>query len=115
EQDRIVTAQLFEDRVGKGLAGLVPAAGAEVVSRRLYLGVGTGQGSTEHPETFGPHLRSDAVACDHCKIDAASHACHRTSSVRTATCASQRMDTAGPAFAPTGPAPPLLARAPSPV
>ena len=69
EQDRVVAAQLLEDRVGQRLAGGVPAPGAEVVLGRVELGAGAGGDRLEDLEALGDDLRADPVAADDGEVD----------------------------------------------
>jgi hypothetical protein len=73
EQDRVVTAQLLEHRVGQRLAGRVPTPGAEVVRRALDLHVGAVEHGVEHLEALVDHLGTDAVTGDDREVDAAGH------------------------------------------
>jgi len=62
EQDRVVPAQLLEDRERQGLPGRVVAAGTEVVLGDLD----PGPDGVEHLAGFSDDLRPDAVPRQHC-------------------------------------------------
>jgi hypothetical protein len=62
EQDRVVPPDLLEHRVGKRLAGAVPAPRAEVVVR--LVDADPGGGRAEYLERLGGHLGADAVAAN---------------------------------------------------
>ena len=64
EQDGVVAPQLLEHRVGQGLAGRVPAPGAEVVLGGVHLGPALRRHRGEDLEPLGNDLRADAVAAD---------------------------------------------------
>jgi hypothetical protein len=62
EQDRVVVADLGEDRVRQHLSGGQVSLGPQVVGGLLDLDRG---GHLEHLQRLGGDLRSDAVAADH--------------------------------------------------
>ena len=62
EQDRVVSADLVEHRVGQYLPCGEVALGSEVVAGLLDL---HRRGRLERLERLGGHLRPDAVAADH--------------------------------------------------
>jgi hypothetical protein len=64
EQDRVVSLDLLEHRVGKRLPGAVPAPCAEVVTGLVDADPGAGGAGrgAEHLECLGGHLGADAVA-----------------------------------------------------
>ncbi len=64
-------------RVGEGLTGRVVAPGAEVELLGLQLHILRKDGGEDF-QTFGHDFLTDAVTGNHCEIDAARHARHRT-------------------------------------
>ena len=69
EQDRVVAPQLLEHRVGQGLAGRVPAAGAEVVLGGRDLEPARRRDRVEDLQALGDDLRADAVAADDGEVE----------------------------------------------
>ena len=67
EHDRVVPADLLDDRVGEGLAGGVPAPRAEVVVGRARVDAGR----REHLERLRHDLRTDPVAPDDREVEGA--------------------------------------------
>jgi len=63
EQDRVVPAQLVEDRVREQLAGALPAHRPEVVVGGLDIGGDLAQDL----QSLGHHLGADPVSSDHCQ------------------------------------------------
>jgi hypothetical protein len=72
EQDRVVPADLRQHRIGQRLAGRVPAAGAEVVVRRLHGGDAVDRGAQDL-EPLGHDLGTDAVTGDDGQADGLRH------------------------------------------
>ena len=67
EQDRVVTLDLLEHRVGKSLPGPVPAPRAEIVAGLVDSDPGNRR--PQHLERLGDHFGADSVAADNGKPD----------------------------------------------
>ena len=76
EQDGVVAAQFLEDGVGQRLARCVPAAGTEVVLRRVDLDVVSDESRLEGAQCLARDLGTDAVAGDDCELDGGARLCH---------------------------------------
>src|SRR5699024_9871919 len=73
EQDRLVSPQLLENGVGQNLSGREIAVRAEVVLRRVDLGVVRREDRTDDLLRFGGHFRADAIPGDGGHVDASRH------------------------------------------
>src|SRR5699024_7880247 len=76
QQDGVVLADRGQILIGEGVAGGVPAAGAEVELGALDRQVGAGQGGVEDFQAFCGDFRADSVSADDGECDAACHSPH---------------------------------------
>lgn len=81
EQDRVVSLQLGQHRVGQHVPGRMVLPGAEVVLGLLH----AGQHSVEHLERLADDFRADAVAGDHRQLHWGPHDRSTSSSVTALT------------------------------
>src|SRR5699024_662100 len=97
QQDGVVLADRGQILIGEGVAGGVPAAGAEVELGALDRQVGAGQGGVEDFQAFCGDFRADSVSADDGECDAACHSPHVSPQYQYMDISAQYLNTGGAA------------------